>query len=362
MALAILDEKFELHRRLSDNPMNPVYLATDPRGNRKVVRFVQGSERFFEELARYYACDGLDGVCRLGTNYPPFSVNGSKTLLQKDIAEMLDWGDEWRTPRQEGPSNEVGALVFDYVPGLNLDEVLVEDEPSQALSRLSRLASTLAAMHKRGEYHGRLLSDHVLVDLSHGDVVLIGLGGSQELAYKAGCAQDVHLFAKHFLSKVDHGVAQLDRLTRACLKDRAASRPTMHRLARVLHDTVHQLERPWYAKPVLPLAATALLLLSLHLFYQPLPQITGTSATTESGLLENVPMFLDEFSFRLQGKIKAVITYPHDMGQITIPAGAPGEDWRDRLKKANISCREVQEDQKLFLYLEMAEPAEVPKT
>ncbi|MDJ0839767.1 MAG: hypothetical protein QNK37_24845 [Acidobacteriota bacterium] len=272
MAIAILDGKYEIQRQLEVESSSPVYLAADPRGQRRLIKFVRNPDRFFEEMARLYACDGISGVCRLCYNYPPHVVSGQTVLLENDICRMFkeeplrDTADE-ETVSQSAMAR-TGALVLEFVPGIPLSEVLCELDDYERLERLAPLAGTLAQIHARGEAHGALCDDHVLLDVMTGQTTVVGLGPGESRGIRrreSPTAVDVRDFARNYLAGIAEPSKRLKRLIAGCTHEKVKRRPSMKTVYRSLVKELALAVRPWYQHPAVPLALTAVLICALTL-------------------------------------------------------------------------------------------------
>ncbi len=257
MTFGIFDNQYELIACLSNCSYSKVYLGLNRAGEKVVVKFLMSSEQFFEELARYYACDDCGYLPRLLYNYPAFSISQAPVFFSRDILKLFDCREllereETLTHEQmmDSPMAEVGVLILEYIEGGPLLRELRPLKPAYKLDLLLELATGLRELHRNGEFHGDLTPENVLLDQNSGQIRLIDLGffpGKKQWAPYAlspehregaslgpGSPSDIYMFAFHFLTAVERPNRRLGSLIRRCIRENPLRRPDINDLCQEL--------------------------------------------------------------------------------------------------------------------------------
>jgi len=362
MTLAILDQQFELLRRIDRSPRAQIYLASDCRGQRWIVKFIMDPDHFFDELARHYTLGEVKGVCRLQRNYPPYLASGNPFLFEPDLLRLFE--EELSHDRNgrlsaetmhASPLARVGALVLEYVPGVPLRDVIVELDGPDQIAHLLGLAQVIAELHGRGEYHGDLSSDNVMMDTANGDVRLVGIGTGSSLQGEPGESPgwqgDVHTFAHHYLMVLDSPSPKLRALIAACMHSDPSQRPGMA-------DIITRLIREGTTPAKLPQllgasAVAALLVIALLIFKRPMEPTQYTqsdqsvSQPRASALLGKTfhdPQ-LGPFCDYLSKAIHIRIHYPAHLKDLQLPSFTlESNNWQTVLKNLSLEWRKEYED------------------
>ncbi len=243
MALAVQGQEYRMVKRLSNREETRVFLVENDDGHRLVLKCHAHPSLFFDELARYYACDS-PYICQILYNHPPFLISGDNFAFHEEI--MMAFGEE---PRQfanaaemaESDMSRVGVLVLEWVVGQPLADMLPSLEDDQKIQYLDQLTQAVEMLHGCGEHHGKLMPDNVLVDVNTQSIRLIDLGytpgvspwepGYQSPEHdpsskrKPGPASDVYMMALNFMSDPIFQNKPYARLIKACLKANPNQRP-----------------------------------------------------------------------------------------------------------------------------------------
>ncbi len=243
MALAVQGQEYRMVKRLSNREETRVFLVENDDGHRLVLKCHAHPSLFFDELARYYACDS-PYLCQILYNHPPFLISGDNFAFHEEI--MMAFGQE---PRQfasaaemaESDMSRVGVLVLEWVDGQPLADMLPSLEDDQKIQYLDQLTQAVEMLHGCGEHHGKLMPDNVLVDVNTQSIRLIDLGytpgvspwepGYQSPEHdpnskrKPGPASDVYMVALNFMSDPIFQNKPYARLMKACLKANPNQRP-----------------------------------------------------------------------------------------------------------------------------------------
>ena len=260
MLHAILDREYQLKNCLKSTPISAVFLATNTKGEPHVVHFYWETELFFEQLARSYACDASEHLCRLVYNYPPYQISGQTTFFQKDLLQCLSMEDFIPALAQQHPSiwdskvGHIGALVFQYVSGPPLLQVLRVSQDRDKLDYLRGLARALDELHENGEFHGDLIPDNVVLCRKTQTVKLLDPGfypGKRHFHREdspehqsrknlsLGSHTDVFMFARIYLSCLDRPTVAQQKCISACLHPQPSKRPTMAKVMKHLYSRNH---------------------------------------------------------------------------------------------------------------------------
>ena len=267
MLHAILDREYQLKNCLKSTPISAVFLATNTKGEPHVVHFYWETELFFEQLARSYACDASEHLCKLVYNYPPYQISGQTTFFQKDLLQCLSMEDFIPALAQQDSSiwdskvGCIGALVFQYVSGPPLLQVLRVSQDRDKLGYLRDLALALEELHENGEFHGDLIPDNVILCRKTQTVKLLDPGfypgkrhfhredspehQSQE-NLSLGAHSDVFMFARIYLNCLDRPTVAQQKLIAACLHPQPSKRPTMAKVMKHLYFRDHA---RWLGEP-----------------------------------------------------------------------------------------------------------------
>ncbi len=294
MPLAVLGP-YQLLHCLSQHSYGRVYLAEGEAGRRFVVKFLMEADTFFEELARHYALDSCDQLCKLVVNYPSYAVCGDPFMFRKGLAALFDeysfdgrhLGDE---EMLVSPLADIGALVFEYIEGDSLAALLPSLPLQERFIRLHELAEALLSLHRLGECHGDLIAPNVLVERQSHALKLLDLGYFPNKPLPEGqfraphqgrliegltAADDVYMLARNFMSLVACDQPRYAQLLEAALSDDPGRRPSLEQVVQVLRscagleqDVEVRPSQPWPMRFALPLAAAAALLISV-LFWEP---------------------------------------------------------------------------------------------
>jgi hypothetical protein len=253
MTHAILDKRFQLLRCVGGRDISRVFLASDLSGRKFVVKFLFQPDLFFEEMARYYACDDVIQLPRLVYNYPSFRVARTNCFFDRDLLRLFGFHGDLALDRElqeheklASPMADVSALVFEYVDGPPLSQILPDVEPEKRRIYLQELAGAVADLHRNGEIHGDLSQGHVLLERATDRVKLVDLGyhvGKRRSVYACYSPEhpqatepgsDVYMFAKNFLEPFCDGDARLLDLVRRCTAPTLRRRPSMAYVAKRL--------------------------------------------------------------------------------------------------------------------------------
>jgi len=269
MVQPILHKEYQLLKCLSEQSQSRTYLATNARGQRFVVKFILDPDLFFEEMARYYACDGSPHLCRLVYNFPAYEICGQPYFFDRDILalfgeESLINPDGSITRPVDSPMARMGALVFEFVEGEPLLHLLPKLADNRKLGYLHELAKALEDLHENGEFHGNLCPGNVLVEAGTDRVRLVGMShGPGPDGQSSGCAGDVRAFALHYLNAIEDPGPNLLNLHKACLHANPARRPAIPKVRRKLefNKKLSLMGIEWSAKACTLAVATLLLCL-----------------------------------------------------------------------------------------------------
>lgn len=247
--LAVLDGQFHLHTWLSESHYASVFLATHVSGVEVIVKFVWSESHFFDELARYSACEDSPYTCGCLYNYPPEVVSGRHPPLDHPLTdleagfhpphpfEVVAGGEEER----QRDLSQVGILILEYVPGRPLVERLnrVDDlEKVDALLELCRAVEDLKAF---GISHGNLSPHNVILDSETEEIRLVGLGqviGKRVFhpdeasppppaTREPEPLDDLYFIGRYFLATLHRPGMKLKALRRRCLDSDPAKRPNL---------------------------------------------------------------------------------------------------------------------------------------
>ena len=267
MSLATLAGEYELLTCLSNNALSRVYLAVNSGGDKVIVKFLMESDRFFDELARYYACDDSQHICKVLYNYPAYEVSRKPFIFTEDLLKLLG-GESLLAPGTEltvsrmmnSRMASVGAIVLEYVDGRPLLEVFHLQKEKEKLYYLKQLANAIAEMHQNEEYHGDLVAENVLVRESDARVFLIGLGffnGKRNWPPTSlspehriddgegvGFPSDVYMFARNFLTHLEDPSRTTLRLIQSCVSEDPSDRPSIHEISKKIEKAHHVASRP----------------------------------------------------------------------------------------------------------------------
>jgi hypothetical protein len=318
-----LKGRLELGSCLSDKEHVKVYLATGADGRRVVVKFIESSRRFFDELGRFYALDDVECVCELLAHFPPASAGGEAFLTNGQGRRWLvDFDEETGRSLVEGEIgfsdlNDVGALVFEWIDGPRLIDYLNFGGPLEKLQKLIELARELENIHARGEFHGGLTTENVRVHRESQRIRLIDLGffpgkdpysdvlspeHTADHPEHVGAASDVYMFANNFLAAVDLDSSRMRKLVRNCLDFQPSARPEMSKvvqgLVRVREEyasrAMNRWVRPEYLRAAAILWACVFSTLAITHFYASPSREIADEYINQSDVLEEGLILLHE--------------------------------------------------------------------
>lgn len=289
MPLAVLGP-YQLVECISRHSYGRVYLAEGEAGRRFVVKFLMEADAFFEELARHYALDSCDHLCKLVVNYPSYAVCGDPFMFRKGLASLFGHDDfDGRHMGEEemlvSPLADIGVLVFEYIEGDSLAAILPSLPIEDQFKRLFQLAEALLAIHRLGECHGDLIAPNVLVERESQALKLLDLGYFPNKPLPEGqfraphqgrmiegltAADDAYMLARNFMSLVPCQQPRFRQLVDAALSEDPRQRPSLELIVQVLRScaglevpTENRSPRSWPVRYALPLAAAAALLVSM---------------------------------------------------------------------------------------------------
>ena len=252
MAFAMQGQEYKLVRCLTDREDARVFLVVNPVGDQLILKCHTCPNQFFDELARYYACDS-PYLCKILYNHPPYLISGDDFAFQKEITSCfgVDLG-ELKTPQDMANSemSMVGTLVLEFVEGQPISEVFPRLDLEEKHHYMDQLTRALESLHRHGEHHGNLMPENVILNERARSLRLIDLGFTHgvspwEPGYQSpehdpnsnqvlGPASDIYMLANNFMNDPAFQTKKGEKLIRECLRPGPHRRPAIASIRREL--------------------------------------------------------------------------------------------------------------------------------
>lgn len=232
MVQAILGKQYTITTCLEKHGRDWTFKATDPQGYPYRVKFIADPDRFFDELALYYAADEQTCLSPLVYNYPAYMVSDDPFIFDDDLVCLLEFEEEkpFSTEAQRHASSlsRMGALVFADSEAPPLTKYLETASESDAKRLILKLLNALKNLHESGEAHGAINAANVTYDPACDKLYLAGL------QLDSHQADDVYQVAHEFLCHLVTPGTRPQRMVERCLKENPADRPTITDILQVL--------------------------------------------------------------------------------------------------------------------------------